>query len=130
MAAVLVLSCFLVIFVMYLLVRTLIGGKKRDYGILKAFGFTTRQLILQTALSFMPSVIVSTVAGIFISIYIINPLMAMFLGGIGVVKCSFAIPVEVIIIEGIGLVLFAFAAACLMSLRVKKITPREMLSGE
>lgn len=129
-AAVLVLSCFVVIFVMYLLVRTLIGGKKRDYGILKALGFTTRQLILQTALSFMPSVIVSTVVGIFISIYIINPLMAMFLGGIGVVECSFAIPVGVIIIEGIGLILFAFAAACLMSLRVKKITPRELLSGE
>ncbi len=129
-AAVVILSCIVVIFVMYLLVRTLIGGKKRDYGILKALGFTTRQLVLQTTLSFMPSVIISTVAGIFVSIRIINPLMALFLSGIGVVKCSFAIPVGFIIFEGIGLAAFAFAAACLMSLRVKKIAPMEMLSGE
>lgn len=129
-AAVMILSCIVVIFVMYLLVRTLIGGKKREYGILKALGFTTRQLIFQTAISFMPSVIISTVVGIIVSIRVINPLMALFLGGIGVVKCSFVIPVVFIIFEGIGLAAFAFAAACLMSLRVKKISPRELLCGE
>lgn len=127
---VMVLSCLIVIFVMYLLVRTLLNSKKRDYGILKALGYTTGQLVIQTALSFMPSVILSTVAGIAVSARIINPLLAVFLGGLGIVKSTFSVPLWFNIAGGCGLILFAFASACLMSRRVKKITPRELLSGE
>ena len=61
---------------------------------------------------------------------IINPLMAVFLSGIGVDKGTFIVPADICIIAGIVLVLFAFGAACLMSLRVRKIAPRALLSGE
>lgn len=128
--AILILSGIVIIFVMYLLVRTLLNGKKRDYGILKAIGFTTGQLVLQTALSFMPLVIISAAVGIFISAQIINPLFALFLSGVGVVKCTFTVPMGFNVIAGIGLVVFAFGAACLMSLRVRRITARELLVGE
>lgn len=128
--AIVIISCIVIIFVMYLLVRTMLNNKKRDYGILKALGFTTGQLVVQTAMSFMPSIIISTAVGIAVSMQIINPLMAIFLSGIGVVKGTFIIPVELSIIAGIVLVLFAFGAACLMSLRVKRIAPRELLIGE
>lgn len=128
--AIVIISCIVIIFVMYLLVRTMLNNKRRDYGILKALGFTTGQLIVQTALSFMPSIIISTAVGIAVSMQLINPLIAVFLSGVGIVKGTFIIPVELSIISGIVLVLFAFGAACLMSLRVKKIAPRELLMGE
>lgn len=128
--AIVIISCIVIIFVMYLLVRTMLNNKKRDYGILKALGFTTGQLIVQTALSFMPSIIISTAVGIAVSMQLINPLIAVFLSGVGIVKGTFIIPVELSIIAGIVLVIFAFGAACLMSLRVKKIAPRELLMGE
>ncbi|MDE6746806.1 MAG: ABC transporter permease, partial [Oscillospiraceae bacterium] len=128
--AIVIISCIVIIFVMYLLVRTMLNNKKRDYGILKALGYTTTQLVVQTAMSFMPSVIISSAVGIAVSMRLINPLMAVFLSGIGVVKGTFIIPVELCIISGIVLVIFAFGAACLMSLRVKKIAPRELLIGE
>lgn len=128
--AILILSCVIIIFVLYLLVRTLLNGKKRDYGILKALGFTTGQLVLQTAMSFMPSIIISSLVGFIISVQIINPLITLFLSGIGIVKCTFAISLTFNIVAGIGLIAFAFLAACLMSLRIKKIAPRKLLSGE
>lgn len=128
--AIVIISCIVIIFVMYLLVRTLLNGKMRDYGILKALGFTTGQLVLQTAISFMPSIIISVTVGIAVSMGIINPLMAVFLSGIGVVKGTLIVPADICIIAGIVLVLFAFGAACLMSLRVRKIAPRALLSGE
>ena len=77
--AVLVLSVLVITFVLYLLVRTMVSNKKRDYGILKALGFTTGQLICQTALSFMPAVILSTIGGVTVCSFIINPLTALFL---------------------------------------------------
>ena len=97
---------------------------------MKALGFTTGQLIGQTAISFMPAVIISTFFGLILSSLIINPLTAAFLNGIGIVKCTFTVPVGFIIIAGAGLVLFAFGAACLLSLKIKKIAPQALLTGE
>lgn len=128
--SVLLLSAVVIIFVLYLLVRTMINGKKRDYGIMKALGFTTGQLILQTAVSFMPAVILSTVVGLFVNSLIINPLTAVFLSEIGIVKCTFTVPAGFITAAGMGLVLFAFVTVCLLSLKIKKVTPKALLSGE
>ncbi len=128
--AVLILSAIIIAFVLYLLVRTILNNKKRDYGILKSLGFTTRQLILQTALSFMPAVTFSMAAGLVISSLTINPLLSLFLRGIGIVKCMFPVPICFITAAGIVLVVFAFATACLLSLKIRKISPRALLSGE
>ena len=128
--AILVLSAIIIAFVLYLLVRTLLNSKKRDYGILKSFGFTTKQLILQTALSFMPAIIISTVVGIIFSCLVINPLMSLFLSTMGIVKCTFDIPVLFITVAGIGLIILSFGIACLLSLRIKKIAPKALLVGE
>ena len=127
---ILVLSAVIITFVLYLLVRTMLNNKKLDYGILKSLGFTTGQLILQTALSFMPTVILSTVVGLIVCSMIINPVMSMFLSSIGVVKSTFTIPIAFTSAAGIGLILFAFAMACLLSLRIRKIAPRALLVGE
>ena len=128
--AILFLSLIIIAFVLYLLVRTMLNNKKRDYGILKALGFTTKQLILQTALSFMPVIIISIIIGLVISSFVINPLVSVFLSGIGIVKCTFAVPVGFITAAGISLILLSFAIACLLSLKIKKIAPRTLLAGE
>ncbi len=129
-AAVLVLSMIVIVFVLYLLVRLLLGRKKQEYGILKALGFTSGQLMLQTALSFLPAMVGATVLGLMVSCLFINPLISLFLRGIGIVKCTFSVPTGFVAIAGAGLVLFAFAAACLLSWRVKRISPNRMLTGE
>ncbi|MCI9078287.1 MAG: FtsX-like permease family protein [Lachnospiraceae bacterium] len=129
-AGILVLSLIVIIFVMYLLVRTMLNSKQKDYGIMKAIGYTTRQLMLQTAASFMPAVIISTAAGIAVSSIFINPVVALFLNGIGIVKCTFKISLVFNITAGAGLVLFTFLAACLLSFKIRKNTPRALMAGE
>lgn len=129
-AAVLVVGAAVVVFVLYLLVRTLLSSKKRDYGILKALGFTTGELVLQTAASFLPAVVLSAAVGLPVCAGIINPLTALFLRGIGVVKCTFTVPVGLIAASGVGLVLFSFGIACLLSARIRKIAPVALLGGE
>ena len=125
-----VLGLIVITFVLFLLVRTLLAHKKQDYGILKALGFTTRQLILQTAMSFMPALILSTGIGIGISVWMINPLIALFLRGIGMIKCTFEIPLGMIIAFGFAMVLAAFFLACFLAFRIRKITPKALLSDE
>lgn len=128
--AILLLSAIIIAFVLYLLVRTMLNNKKRDYGILKALGFTTGQLILQTALSLMPAIIFSAALGLVLSSFIINPLLSLFFSTIGIIKCSFAVPVGFITAAGTWLVLFTFGMACFLSLKVRKITPKALLLEE
>lgn len=128
--AILVLSVIIIAFVLYLLVRTMLNNKKRDYGILKSLGFTTKQLVLQTALSFMPAVVLSTVVGVIVSCFAINPLMSLFLSSMGIVKCTFSVPVVFVTLAGLGLICFSFGIACLLSLKIKKLAPRNLLAGE
>ncbi len=128
--AVFVLSVIVIAFVLYLLVRTMLGNKKQEYGILKALGFTTGQLMLQTALSFLPMMIISTVFGVAVSCMVINPLIALFISSIGIVKCTFIVPVPIIAAAGAGLVFLAFVIACIMSFKIKHIAPRTLLAGE
>lgn len=129
-AAVLVVGGAVVTFVLYLLVRTLLNSKKQDYGILKALGFTTGELVLQTAVSFLPAVVLSAAVGLTVCAGIINPLTALFLRGIGIVRCTFTVPVGLIAASGVGLVLFSFGIACLLSARIRKIAPVALLGGE
>lgn len=129
-AAILALGAALVVFVLFLLVRTELGNKRRDYGILKALGCTTGQLVMQTALSFLPVVAASTAVGLAASCLVMNPLMALFLKGIGIVKCTFSIPYGFVIAAGAGMALFAFAVTCALSLNIKEIAPKELLLGE
>ena len=128
--AILVLSTIIIAFVLYLLVRTMLNNKKRDYGILKSLGFTTRQLVLQTAISFMPAIIFSTVLGIIISCLAINPLMSLFFSSMGIVKCTFNIPFIFAMVAGVGLIIISFGIASLLSFKVKKISPYTLLIGE
>lgn len=128
--AILILSAVIIAFVLYLLVRTMLNNKKRDYGILKSLGFTTKQLILQTALSFMPAIILSTVVGIIVSCLVINPLLSLFFSSLGIVKCTFDIPIVFATIAGIALILLSFGIACLLSLKIKRIAPRNLLAVE
>lgn len=128
--AILVISVIIIVFVLYLLVRTLLNNKRQDYGILKSLGFTTGQLVFQTALSFMPAIIISTVVGLVVSSLTINPLLSLFFSSLGILKCTFTVPAGFIAGAGIGLILLSFGIACLLSLKIKKIAPRNLLVGE
>ena len=78
----------------------------------------------------MPAVVLSAAAGLLISAQVINPLTALFLHGIGIVKCTFTVPVAFTAAAGAGMCLLAFLLACLLSLKIRKIAPKELLSGE
>lgn len=128
--AVLVLSVLVIAFVLYLLVRTTLTNQKKDYGILKALGYTTGQLVLQTALTFLPAMLLSTAVGTAVGCVVINPLVALFLRNIGIVKCTFLVPVGLITAEAAGLIFLAFGIACLLSLKIRKIAPKALLAEE
>lgn len=130
----LVLVCFIsgavILLVLYLLIRSLIFSKRRDYGIYKAIGYTSKSLVFQTAASFMPSIIVSTILGSVASYFLANPYMQLIMINFGLMKCTFTIPILGVIIIAATMIIVSFLFAIFESRRVKKIEAYNMLVAE
>jgi len=124
------ISALVILLVLYLLLKALIFSKGKEYGIYKAMGYTTKDLMLQTALSFMPSIVCSVIIFSVVSYFTVNPYMSTIMGLFGLMKCDFAVPVAGVVIIGVGMVLLSFAFAMFESRRIKNIEPYRMLIGE
>lgn len=127
---VVIISVIVTAVVLYLLMKTLLYNKRKDYGIYKALGYTSGNLILQTALSFMPAITLSVIVFSILSYYTANPYMRIFMGTFGLMKCNFAIPVGGTVMIGFGMVLFAFLIAILLAGRIRKLEAYDMLTQE
>ncbi len=124
------ISVAVIALILYLLIKSLVYHKRRDYGIYKAVGYTSGSLMLQTALSFMPSVIASAVVFPIASYYLANPYMSTFMHMFGLVKCNFTIPVSGVAIIAVSFVVVSFFLALLQTRRIKKIEAYNMLVAE
>ncbi len=129
-ALVCTIAAVVIVLILYLLIKAFIYNKRRDYGIYKALGYTSGSLILQTALSFMPSIIISAAVFSVASYYAANPYMSVIMRNFGLMRYNFEIPVPGIVAIAIGLVLIAFAFAVIQSGKVRKIESYKMLIGE
>lgn len=125
-----VIAVIVVTLILSLLIRTLIYNKRKDYGIYKALGYTSGGLILQTALSFMPSVILAVIIGSVAAYYCTNPYLSFVLRSFGLMRCAFPIPIGGVVMIGIGMIVVSFAIAVLQSCKIRKIEAYRMLVGE
>ena len=125
-----VVSAIVILLVLYLFIKTLLHNKRIEYGIMKSMGYTSKNLMLQTTFSFMPSIILSVIIFSVVSYFTQNPFMNLIMINFGLVKCTFDIPVAGLFIIGIGLILLSFGLAIFESRRIKSIEPYKLLIEE
>ena len=125
-----VISAALILLVLYLLIKAFVFTKRKDYGIYKAIGYTSNSLILQTALSFMPSIIVSTVVFSVVSYFTANPYMNIIMMFFGIVKSNFIIPIPGLAAIALGVIVISFLFALFEARKIKNIEAYNMLLAE
>ena len=125
-----VLSFSIAVFVLYILISVFLFKKKREHGIFKSLGFVTGDIIYQTVGSLLPTCIVATVAGLWISRQGAASLLTLALHGMGIF--SFGSPTKVffLVIPGIAVLLFITAFSVLLSSSVRKIAPHKLFTNE
>ena len=124
------ISVAVIALILYLLIKSLVYHKRKDYGIYKALGYTSGSLMLQTALSFMPAVIASAIVFSIVSYNVANPYISLFMRSFGLMKCDFVIPVPGVVAIGAGLTVVSFLLALLQTRRIRKIEAYNMLVAE
>ncbi|MFD0673457.1 ABC transporter permease [Cohnella sp. GCM10027633] len=122
MALILTITAFVVALILYLVISTMILKRKREFGIMKATGYTTFQLKSQIAYSFMPVIVFGVAVGGALGCLYTNKMLAMLMAGGGVQKVSFIVKIPVMAALCAGLVALAYFVSMLVARRIKRIT--------
>ncbi|WP_312493699.1 FtsX-like permease family protein, partial [Anaerosporobacter sp.] len=69
---IIIITILLIALILFILIKTVIHNNKMNLGILKAVGYTTRQLRLQTSWSLMPVVGIGVMIGAILSYLTMN----------------------------------------------------------
>jgi len=121
-AGVVAVTGFVVVLVLYIVIKTTILRRKREFGIQKAVGFTTFQLMNQVALNMTPIILIGVVLGAVAGYFGLNPMMVALMGGMGIVKVELPVPVDLTIIICLALVALAYIVSMLIARRIRKIS--------
>lgn len=127
---IIIINALIILLVLYLLIKTLINNKMKDYGILKAIGYTSKDVIKQNAISFMPSIILAVIISCIVSCFIDNPALTLFTNSMGIMKLTFDIPYGLVAMMGVGFIIISFIFSVLLSLKIRKIEAYNLLKGE
>jgi len=124
--ACIIITAITVALILFLLIKVKILKERRQLGISKALGYTTKQLMVHVIISFLPIIIVGTAIGAVLACFGTNPTIALLLSGNGIMNCNFVINMTYVIIVPIGITVIAFVTMLLVSSRIRKITPYEL----
>lgn len=129
-AAVIVMLCasaFIIAFILFLVINGAIRRDKKNYGIMKACGYTSRQLAIQLLLSYMPAQAVGSILGAVVSSVYTNDLLSLMFRAGGLNRTFFIVPVYQNMIVCILLFMISTAIVLLISLRIRKISAHKLI---
>lgn len=96
--------------------------QRKDLGIMKSMGYSSKDLMKQLAVSMLPSTIVSTAAGAVLGVFI-NHFFWLYIMGF-IIKAS----IPLVIVTAVLIVLFSYAVTYFAAGRVKKVSVTELIT--
>ncbi|RHW32101.1 ABC transporter permease [Lysinibacillus yapensis] len=119
---VLIITVLVVAMILYLVIKTMIIKRKKEFGILKALGFSTVQLMNQISISFLPVIVAGVIIGGLLGLYFTNPMLSVLLSTAGVKSLEFIIHPTIVLMICAGILILAYIVSMLVSGRIKKIS--------
>lgn len=113
----------IVILILILLTGAMLVRHRQEFGIQKALGFTTGQLMRQVAVSFLPVAILGALAGCLLGQFFADPLVSGLFRGMGLLKLDFILPAATVPTVCILIALLTFLISMLAAGRVRRISP-------
>lgn len=125
---VLAITVLVVVMILYLVIKTMIIKRKKEFGVMKAIGYSTMQLMHQIAISFLPVIITGVTIGGALGYFFTNPMLAVLLSSAGVKRLDFTIHLPTVLLLCIGILLLGYLVSMLVSLKIKKITVHSLMT--
>lgn len=123
----LIISVLIVLLVMYVIINSLLTRRKQELGIYKAIGWSSAQLISQSAASFLPSIAAASVLSAALGLLYLPAMNSAIFGLLGAYKNHFEIPLWFLLIFAAIFIAVCFAISVLLARPIKKITAYSLL---
>lgn len=126
-AAIFILTMLIVLFVLYIVIRSLIVQRKQELGIYKAMGYSNGQLMVQMAGSFMPvsicAVLLSSVLGLLYMPYINQFIFQT----VGAMKNHMEVSLPFLMIFALLQIVINFVISISLSMPIRKISAYSLI---
>lgn len=122
MVMVLTITVLVVVMILYLVIKTMIIKRKKEFGVMKAIGYSTIQLMHQISISFVPVIILGVAIGGVLGYFYTNPMLSILLSSAGVKRLDFIVHLPIILMLCVGILTLAYIVSLFVSFKIKKIS--------
>ncbi len=122
MIMVLTITLLVVVMILYLVIKTMITKRKKEFGVMKAIGYSTIQLMHQVSISFLPVIIIGVAIGGILGYFYTNPMLSVLFSSSGVKSLEFIIHVPSILVLCVGILVLAYFVSVFVSFKIRKIS--------
>lgn len=116
-----------VFFILYMISKSRIIEQKKQLGISKAIGFTTRQLVVENMVTITPVVLTGGLLGLVLTCLFANPFISLILSAIGFGRSDYPHNVLSYLLAVAFLAVDAIAVTLILSSKVRGIEPVKMI---
>ena len=129
LVTIIVVIIFLIIGgILSITIKTLIRKKSSEYGIYKAMGYTTKDLVRQLSLNFAITSLIGTILGSLATFLFSNKILQLLFIKMGFTRLTLSINFVAVLILAGCMLLFICSLAILKAYNIKKITAYDLLT--
>lgn len=122
-----IIALLIILLILYVILRSMIVSLKTDFGIYKAMGFTSHQLIIQTVGSITPVILfgsmLSAVSGVLYLPVMFNNIFSV----IGAIKNNFEIPMYIMLVMAVILTAVNIVIGIILCRPIKNIAAYSLI---
>lgn len=122
------ITILVIVLILAMLIKMKILKDKKTIGIYKALGYTTKQVLWQVVMSYVPVICLGALIGVIGGKYLIGPLFAISLSTVGIVKARLIIKLDLLIATFIFITIFSLIVSMVLAYKVRKIEPYKMIT--
>lgn len=122
-----IITVLIVALILYVILRSMLTSVKTDFGIYKAMGFTSGQLMMRTVGSITPIILGGAIASALLGIFYLPAMFNGIFSVLGAMKNNFEIPVILLIVMAVILTAVNIAIGMILCRPIKKIDPYALI---
>lgn len=126
-AVIFVLTILIVVFILYIVMKSLITQRKQEFGIYKAMGYSSRQLILQMAGSFLPIVALAVLVSSVLALFYMPWMNQFIFQTVGAIKNNMEVSISILMLFAVALITATFAISIFLAMPIRRISAYSLI---
>ncbi|WP_449602953.1 ABC transporter permease [Paenibacillus sp. Marseille-Q9583] len=126
-AVITAVTIIVVSLILYLVIKTLIMKRKREFGILKGIGYTTFNLMTQITFSLFPVIVVGVLLGSLAGYFFSDSAFVLLLSSLGIYNVQLAVSLPQVLLLCAVILVVAYVVSMLVARRIRKVSVYDLI---